>query len=141
MNKSLKLKAVVILAVILICVYAIVGLPKSKEELIANWSKNIRLGLDLKGGSHLVLQVQVQDAFIAEAGQVVQRLKDELTKAGIAFTSIDNTEPKSIETADQVEVNIKGVPIDKVGAFRSIVTGRFTQWNLVSVSSSDYRMT
>src|SRR5688572_16584293 len=124
MTKSLKVKAAVILAVILICVYAVIGLPKSKEAVIENWQKNIRLGLDLKGGSHLVLQVQVQDAFIAEAADVVQRLKDELTSAGIPFTSIDNTEPKTIETADQVQINIKGIPLDKVGAFRGIVTTR-----------------
>ena len=36
---------------------------------MANWKQNIRLGLDLRGGSHLVLQVQVQDAFKAEADQ------------------------------------------------------------------------
>ena len=96
------------MAVILICIYGIIGIPKSKDELVANWNNNIQLGLDLRGGSHLVLQVQVQDAFIAEAQQVVERLKDELTKAGITYTSIDNTEPKTIEDADKVAINIRG---------------------------------
>ena len=41
-----------------------------------NWNKNIHLGLDLKGGSQLVLQVQMQDAFKAEADTVIERLKD-----------------------------------------------------------------
>ena len=48
------------LAVTLVCVYGIIGLPASKEELYANLSERIVLGLDLKGGTHLVLQVQVQ---------------------------------------------------------------------------------
>ncbi len=39
---------------------------------------NIRLGLDLKGGSQLMLQVQLQDAFKADADTVIQRLQDEL---------------------------------------------------------------
>jgi len=38
------------------------------DELKANLKNNIRLGLDLKGGSFLVLEVQVQDAMKAEAG-------------------------------------------------------------------------
>ena len=79
-DKSLRIKAAVIVAVILICIYGIIGIPKSKDELIANWNRNIKLGLDLRGGSHLVLQVQVQDAFNAEAQQVVERLKEELAK-------------------------------------------------------------
>ena len=41
-------------------------LPDLVAQLKANVAKNIRLGLDLKGGSHLVLQVQVQDAAKAE---------------------------------------------------------------------------
>ena len=110
MNKSLKIKAVVILAVLLACTYLLIGIPKSKEELIGNWNKNIHLGLDLRGGSHLVLQVQVQDAFKAEAAQVGERLKEELTKQNIPFSQIDNTEPASLETAETVQVTIKGIP-------------------------------
>ena len=58
MPKNLRIKAVVILAVILASIYGLIGLPKSKAELISNWEKNIRLGLDLRGGSYLVLEVQ-----------------------------------------------------------------------------------
>ena len=65
MQRNLKFKAAIIVAIILICIYGVIGLPKSKDELVANWHKNIRLGLDLKGGTHLVMQVQVQDAFKA----------------------------------------------------------------------------
>jgi len=139
--KGLRVKAAVIAAVILICIYGIIGIPKSKAELIANWNRNIRLGLDLKGGSHLVLQVEVQDAFVSEAQQVAERLKDELNKAGISFASIDNTEPKSIDTADQVQVQIKGIPPEKAGQFRSILTERAANWNLNTVSSTDYTLT
>src|SRR5690349_15717019 len=98
--KGLRIKAAVIAAVILICIYGIIGIPNSRAELVAKWNHYIRLGLDLKGGSHLVLEVQVQDAVLSEAPQVVEGLKDELNKAGISYTAIDNTEPKSIDTAD-----------------------------------------
>ena len=78
MTSNLKIKILVIVVVILACIYGIIGLPTSKEQLVANWQKNIHLGLDLKGGSQLVLQVQIQDAFKAEADTVIQRLKDQL---------------------------------------------------------------
>ena len=60
MKRNLKIKAVIIVAVILVCIYGVIGMPKSKDELIANWKKNIHLGLDLKGGTHLVMQVQLR---------------------------------------------------------------------------------
>ena len=141
MNKSLRTKAVIILAVILICIYGIIGIPKSREELVRNWHNSIKLGLDLRGGSHLVLQVQVQDAFIAEAAQAIERLKDELQKAGIPYTSIDNTEPKTIQDADKVQITVRGIPAEKAGTFRSVVQDRVGMWNLNSVNSTDYALT
>jgi preprotein translocase subunit SecD len=141
MNKNLRMKALVIAAVVLICVYGMIGLPTSWNQLVANWNKNIRLGLDLRGGSHLVLQVQVQDAFIAEAQQVGQRLKDELAKRNVTFASVTNTEPNSIETADKVEVDIKGVPPQNAGTLREVVTTVVPNWILTAVNSTDYRLT
>ncbi len=97
MYKNLKIKGLIILAVILACLYSIVGLPKSKDELIANFEKNIKLGLDLRGGSHLVLQVQVQDAFKADADQSIDRLKEEMTKQGINYASMERNDRKVLE--------------------------------------------
>ncbi|HYO83369.1 MAG TPA: protein translocase subunit SecD [Bryobacteraceae bacterium] len=141
MTKGLRLRAAFIAAIILICLYGIIGFPRSVEELKANWRENIRLGLDLRGGSHLVLQVQVQDAFVAEAQQVMDRLREEMTRTGITFTAVENTEPGSLESADQVQILIKGVPSDKAGALRTLVTDRAPSWTMRSVSSSDYSLT
>ena len=142
MNKSLRTKAIFILAVILICIYGIIGIPKSKDELVANWNNNIKLGLDLRGGSHLVLQVQVQDAFVAEAQQVIEALKDAFGKAGITYTAIEHTEPASIAEADEVAVVIRGISPDKAGAARTIIQERYpdTLWQVGS-SGQDLRMT
>ena len=141
MNRSLRIKGAIILGVILICLYGIIGIPRSWNDVVTNWNKNIHLGTDLRGGSHLVLQVQVQDAFKSEAAQVVERLKDELAKNNITVASMENTEPNSIQTADQVAVNIKGVPINKAGKLREIVSRDFPRWVLTSLSSTDYRLT
>src|SRR5215217_4088423 len=128
MDKSLRTKAAVIVAVILICIYGIIGIPKSKDELVQNWNNNIKLGLDLRGGSHLVLQVQVQDAFVAEAQQVIEGLKDGLSKAGVTYSAIDNSEPKSIEEADSVAITIRGVAPEKAGTLRTVVQEKAPTW-------------
>ena len=77
--------------------------------------KNIQLGLDLRGGSHLVLQVQVQDAMKAEADQTMERLKEELRKAGIDYAAMDRNDPATIEEADTIQINVHGVPAAKTG--------------------------
>ena len=56
MQKNLTVKTVVIVATILVCIFGIIGFPKSGAELQANLHKNISLGLDLRGGSQLELE-------------------------------------------------------------------------------------
>ena len=141
MNSTLRNKAIFVLAIILICVYGIIGIPKSGAELVKNWNENIRLGLDLKGGSQLVLQVQVQDAFKAEADQTIERLKVELQKDGVPYGVLDRNDPQRLEDADTIEIIAKGIAVDKVGAFREVVSSRFAAWNLNSVSGSDFKLT
>jgi preprotein translocase subunit SecD len=140
MYKNLKYKWLIIAATILACVYLIIGIPKSKEELLANLRNNIRLGLDLKGGSHLVVQIQVQDAFKVEADATMERLKEEMAKASIPYGTMERNDPQSIEEAESIQVTIRGVPIDKTGPFRTIVTERFPQWILTAINSTDYRL-
>lgn len=139
---NLRWKALLIVATVLVSLYGIIGLPKSKDELVANWNSNIKLGLDLKGGTLLVLQVQLQDAFKAEAATLVERLKEELGRQAVPFSAVQaGYEPKSLEDADQVSVEIKGIPADKTGQFRALAGEHFQSWVLTPVNSSDYRMT
>lgn len=141
MRKHLTWKLILIVATVLICIYGIVGVPKSKQELVDNWEKNIRLGLDLKGGSMLILQVKVQDAFKAEATLQMERLKEELGKQAIAYTSMERNDPQTLAEADQIQIVVKGVPSEKTGPFRQIVADFMPAWNLVPTSSTDYRLT
>lgn len=138
MYKNLKWKGLFILAVLLACIYAIIGLPKSKDELIANFNQNIRLGLDLRGGSHLILEVQVQDAFKADADQSIARLKEELAKQGVTFTSMERNDP-DFRSADKIEVIVKGVPLDKTSQFRTAASDILPQFTLASINPTDYR--
>jgi preprotein translocase subunit SecD len=141
MSKVPKWKAIVIVATILICLYGIIGLPRSRQELVANWNHNIRLGLDLKGGSLLVLQIQLQDAFKADATASIERMKELMSKNSIPGEPMLGYEPKSLQDADKVEILIKGVPADSAKNFRDIVRDEFAAWILAPVGPSDYRMT
>ena len=141
MDKNIRTKAIVIVATILICIYGIIGLPTSKEQLSQNIANSIKLGLDLRGGSQLVLQVQVQDAFKADADQNIERLKDEMLKAGIAYASVDRNDPATIEDADKIQINVKGIPVDKTAPFRELLQQKFPMWQMGSVGSADYRLT
>ena len=140
MQRKLTARTIFIVAVLLLCVYGIIGFPKSPADLRSNIARNIHLGLDLKGGSHLVLQVQVQDAAKSEAEQTMERLKEELRKAGIDYTAMDRNDPTRVEDAGKIQIDVKGIPATKTSAFRSIVVERFPTWILTPVNATDYRM-
>jgi preprotein translocase subunit SecD len=141
MKTNLTARTVVIVATILICVYGIIGFPKSADDIKKNFSNNIHLGLDLKGGSHLVLEVQVQDAVKADALQTSDRLKDDLKKENITWGGMDVNDVASVTDAGDVALTIKGVPATQAGAFRSIVGERYTSYNLTTLgNATDYSM-
>ncbi|MGO9894810.1 MAG: protein translocase subunit SecD [Bryobacteraceae bacterium] len=140
MKTNLTARTVVIVVTILICIFGIVGLPKSKAELAQNLKNNIRLGLDLKGGSHLVMEVEVQDAIKADADQTTERLKDDLKKQNITWISMDRNDPQTVKDADSVLVAIKGVPATQSSDFRNIVNEKYPTYVLAAVNSGDYSM-
>src|SRR5258708_12280925 len=91
MNPNLKWKALFILVVILLCIYGLLGLPTfptSLAQVKDNFSKQIHLGLDLQGGTHLVLQVQVQEAIAQETDQMVARLTKQFRDKTIHYDEI-----------------------------------------------------
>ena len=140
MKTNLKARAIVIVVTILLCIYGIIGLPTSKASLQQNLRDNIRLGLDLKGGSHLVLEVQVQDAVKADADTTMDRLKEDLKKQNIAWQSMDRNEPQTVQDADNVVITIKGIPATQSSAFRSLVAEHYPTYILTAVNSTDYTM-
>lgn len=135
----LQTRTLIILAVLLVSVYGIIGLPKSGEAIQKNLADNIRLGLDLKGGSYFILQVQVQDAIRTEADRTIEQLKEELRKAGIVYTDISRNDPQTVEAADSIQIDIKGVDSARSSDLRSLAAG-LSDWTLTAVNSTDYRM-
>src|SRR5277367_4847253 len=93
MSSQIKWKFVLILIVILICLFGVIGFPKSLAQLQQNLSDNLHLGLDLKGGSHLVLQVQVDEAIGQRADQAYDALQKALhdKKINPGMNRVDDT--------------------------------------------------
>jgi preprotein translocase subunit SecD len=140
MQTNITARSVVIVLVILACVYGIIGFPTSMAAIQKNFSNNIHLGLDLKGGSQLVLEVQVQDAVKADALQASERLKEDLKKENVTWASMDVNDVTSVADANKVTLTIKGVPATQASAFRNIVSERYPTYNLTSLTSTDYQM-
>ena len=73
MRKNLTSKTILIVAILLVFIFGIFGIPHgiSGQAWRAALSNRISLGLDLKGGTHLVLQVMVDEAVAAETDNAV----------------------------------------------------------------------
>jgi protein-export membrane protein SecD/preprotein translocase SecF subunit len=121
MPSKLRWKWIVILGVFLACIVGLVQFPKSKKELIENWNESIRLGLDLKGGTYLEMQIQVQDAFKTEADRALERLREALEKAGIRNAVLERNDPNSVESAEEIQIVIKGIPSEQAADARRII--------------------
>jgi preprotein translocase subunit SecD len=140
MRKNLTTRTVIIVVTILVCIFGIIGIPKSKTELLDNLKANIRLGLDLKGGSHLVMEVQVQDAAVGDARQSIERLQEELKKQNIGWTSMDVSDAHTVADVDNVVITIKGIPATQSGDFRNLIGANYSTYVLTTVNSTDYSM-
>src|SRR5947209_19554590 len=95
MKKNLGWKLALIIGTLLFFRFGIVGVPNnwSGHGLLAAIQQRIHLGLDLKGGTHLILQVQVNDAVKVDSDNAIERLKQQLNKRKIAFAEISKPDP------------------------------------------------
>ena len=134
------IKTVVIVATVLICIFGIIGFPRSAAQLQANLKHNIHLGLDLSGGSHLILQVQVQDAAKTQADQVIEALRDDTRSRNIVVAGYDRNDPQTLEATDTIQINIHGVDAAKTQDFRNLIAEKYPDWILTPVNATDYRM-
>jgi preprotein translocase subunit SecD len=136
MQKNLLLKTGIIVAILLIFVYGMLG-PKafSGAGLKAGLLDRIHLGLDLKGGTHLILQVMVNDAVGAQSDHGTEILKDELQKAKVNYADIgklDNQPEKVV---------IKGVPLDASSTVRGIVSDRLPEYDVAAGPDNTWVLT
>ena len=127
MNRNFLWKLVFILGTVLFFLFGIFGIPKSfsGQGLLAAVSDHIHLGLDLSGGTHLILQVQVNDAVNVVAQNAIEVLKDQLGKRKIDYTDI--TQPDQQNNPDHILV--KGVQPSARADLVNIVSERLAEYD------------
>lgn len=112
MKKKLRWKIVLVAAVIALCVF--LATPPGEK---------INLGLDLKGGMHLVLQVVTDDAVTTETDQEIVRLRDDLNEKGITYEGINKAENRlgrfSVQRFDP----------QKEGQIRDLLDDQYRNWD------------
>lgn len=103
MSKNLRWKLLVILGVVALSVFAFYP-PEQK----------VRLGLDLKGGVHMVLRVQTDDALRLLTEGTADQLREQLRTAGL--TGITAT------ATGTTTFTVTGVPPEQDAVFRSALS-------------------
>jgi len=134
MGIKIRNRVIIIAVVMLLCVFGIICYPANEQEMVGfprnfqrlkeNVRNRIRLGLDLKGGTHLVLQVQVEDAINITVDLAQERLRDELKAKGIPANVENKTEDR------RTYLLITGIPQDKSGDMQTLATEQFPDWVL-----------
>jgi preprotein translocase subunit SecD len=123
MGNHFATKVAIIVAVLLFFVYGIFGIPHPTGKGFGDTVKQaladrIRLGLDLKGGIHLVLKLHVEEALASSTSRDAQRLQTELQTAGLSAAQVTTPDPAHPET-----IAITGLTAAQIGQARGIATG------------------
>jgi len=138
MRKNLNTKIIVILAAVAICLFGIIGVPHGitpsalKDAMVSR----INLGLDLRGGTHLVLQVHVEEAVGTTTDSDAARIQSQLQTAGITVGSVaqDPSHPGVIQ--------LQGAPADRVGDIRTTLNNSYSsQYDISSTSGTSWTLT
>ena len=126
MNPNLKWKAVFIVVVIIGCVYGLLGVPTfptSVADVKSNFAHQIKLGLDLQGGTHLILQVQVQEAIAQETDQTVDRLTNQMRAKNIHYDEV--------RRVDDTHIVVRNVSPAQLSDFRDLVASQLQNvWDM-----------
>ncbi len=109
MKKGLRWKIILTLAVLAISAFMFI-------------QNKIHLGLDLKGGVHLVMQILTEDAVRMDTDQMALRLTDAFKKNAITFTTIARTEGSG-------KLSLQGLNADQEGKAREQMDLFAREWD------------
>jgi preprotein translocase subunit SecD len=126
MEKSIRNRTILILIVVLVCIFGIIGFPSNFQRLKDNIADRIKLGLDLKGGTYLVLQVHVEDAVNTTSDLAVSRLRDDLRTRNIPYAEVRKT--------DATHILIKGIPQNRWEEVQALAQDQFPDWYVERVA-------
>lgn len=121
MKKNLRWKAILILVIVAGCTWAFYP-PEEK----------IKLGLDLKGGIHLIMKVNTIDALNAVTDELADNLERDLDGESIAFVDVEIVEPGRLV--------VSGLDTNKGSELRTLVDNAYPAWDVRSLGSSDFEL-
>jgi preprotein translocase subunit SecD len=121
MRNRPRTRLLIILATLLVFVFGIIGIPHgvTPSAFKASLLNRIHLGLDLRGGTHLILQVMVDEAVSATTDSDLVRMQTDLASAGINATG---TKPNPAQPA---LLQLTGVPAAKVSDARTVLGNKY----------------
>ena len=136
--QNLRWKIITILAVFVVFagvgIYPIVAAQYGITSPSWLVDKQLKLGLDLKGGVHLVLRVQTDDALRIETESETERLREALR------TPQHSGRPTS-PPRRPTEFRVEGVPAEQDAAFRESAVEADTNFNRGSAVGGTYTFT
>src|SRR2546422_4470782 len=137
MTKNIRWKVILILAILVLFsavgVYPIVAAQYGIKSPAVLLDKALKLGLDLKGGVHLVLRVQTEDALRLVTDQEMERLREALKSKSVPFTRIEAT--------DAVHFKVEGIAPAQDAAFRQIASEVQTNFDRSAGTNGTYTFT
>jgi preprotein translocase subunit SecD len=122
MSKRVQIRLLIILGVTVLSISLFAGFPPT----LAKMKQKVHLGLDLRGGTQLVLQVVTDDAIRGETDQAIDSLRQLLNKGNVAFRQLARTQTDTFQAV--------GVDPNKDSDFRRILNDRFSEWDLISTA-------
>ncbi|HEY1210651.1 MAG TPA: protein translocase subunit SecD [Terracidiphilus sp.] len=90
----------------------------------------IHLGLDLRGGAHLILQVKVEEAVNADTDNTVALIKQELNGANLSYSQVYKPDPAKASL-----IRVEGTPADKSNDARVLLEAKYG--NTYDVAAGD----
>ena len=110
MKKGLRWKALLTIAVLGLCLYLAIPIRKK-----------IKLGLDLKGGIHLVLQVMTEDALNGETDQEIVRFTELFKKNSVTFATGAKEKPGKFA--------VTGLDVDQQAKAKDLIEQYTRDWD------------
>src|ERR1700756_565269 len=139
MNRDFGWKLIVILGTLLVFIYGIFGVPSgvSGSALLSALQNRINLGLDLKGGTHLILQVHVNDAINVDTDNAIEILKAGMRSAKVNYAEISKPDPGN----HPEQIVIKGVAPESSADLRSLVQDKLPDYDATSGANNTWTVT
>jgi len=138
MNKNFRWKFVLIVGTLLFFLFGIFGKPSSfsRQGLLDGLTDHIHLGLDLKGGTHLILQVQVNDAVNVVAQNAVEVLKEQMRTRKIDYSDASQPDPQN----NPDRIVLKGVQPSARGDLLDIVHERLPDYDITGGAQNTWML-